>query len=229
MTMSLAAAAAAAHVLVADVAVPELADADRHHLERVLRLRPGTTISLGDGRGMWRLAKLASGLADLEPIVTEAPQKRPVTVAFALTKGDKPDFAVQKLTELGVDHIVLFASARSVVKWDAHRLEGHLARLRRVADAAVCQCRRAWSPSLRYLPDFASVARLEGAAMLHVDGDAYDSDEHRALLVGPEGGWNSQEQAVQMPRVSLGPTILRAETASLAIASVACVERYYRT
>jgi 16S rRNA (uracil1498-N3)-methyltransferase len=153
----------------------------------------------------------------------------PISIGFALTKGDKPELAVQKLTELGVDHILLFPSARSVVRWDEARSEANVERLRRVAESAVCQSRRAWSPTVTFLPSYSSVVLLTGAALAAADGEKYNPDRHQVILVGPEGGWSPEELAASVPRVVLGPHILRAETAALAAASVATATRYYRT
>lgn len=228
MTDGPASAGAAAHVLVSDVSAPVLSLADRHHLERVLRLRPGTTITVGDGAGAWAVAQLAPNLERLADVHRLAPEPNPITIGIALTKGEKPELVVQKLTELGVDRIVLFPSARSVVRWDSAKAEASLNRLRRVVDSAVCQCRRAWSPTVTFLPTFSDVIALPFAALAAVDGEPFDADRHLTVLVGPEGGWTPQELAVSLPRVALGPHILRAETAAFSIASVACATRYYR-
>jgi 16S rRNA (uracil1498-N3)-methyltransferase len=229
VTAGPASARAAAHVLVDDVEQPELSAADRHHLERVLRLRPGTEITVGDGLGAWRLARLAPSLDALGPVLHVPEETNPIAIGFALTKGDKPELAVQKLTELGVDRILLFPSARSVVRWDEGRAEANVERLRRVAESAVCQCRRAWSPTVTFLPSYSSAVLLTGASLAAADGEKYDPNRHQVILVGPEGGWSPEELAVSVPRVVLGPHILRAETAALAAASVATVTRYYRT
>jgi 16S rRNA (uracil1498-N3)-methyltransferase len=229
VTVGPAAARAAAHALVDNVEQPELRAADQHHLERVLRLRPGAEITVGDGIGGWRLVALASTLQLLGPVMQVAEEVEPVTIGFALTKSDKPELAVQKLTELGVDHIVLFPSARSVVRWDEGRVNANMERLRRVAESAVCQCRRAWSPTVTFVPSYSSALLLTGVALAEADGDKYDAKSHRTILVGPEGGWSPEELAVSVPRVVLGPHILRAETAALAAGSVACTQRYYRT
>jgi 16S rRNA (uracil1498-N3)-methyltransferase len=222
-----AAAHAAAHVLVTNVEHPTLSTADRHHLERVLRLRPGTTITVGDGAGSWRLVELHAELSSLGPVHVEPMQSMPIVIGIALTKGEKPELAVQKLTELGVDGIVLFPSARSVVKWEGTRAESHTERLRRVAEAAVCQSRRAWTPSVTFLPSFAEALTLPGVALAAAGGEPYDPRCHRTVLVGPEGGWAPQEVIDSLPRVALGPHILRAETAAVAIAAIACATRYF--
>ncbi len=229
MTAGPASARAAAHVLVDNVERPELRASDRHHLERVLRLRPGTEITVGDGFGAWRLVRLAPSLDPVGPMQRVPEETNPISIGCALTKGDKPELAVQKLTELGVDHIILFASARSVVRWDDGRVEANMERLRRVVESAVCQCRRAWSPTVTNLANFSSAVLLTGVALAAADGEKYDPNRHEVILVGPEGGWSPEELAVSVPRVVLGPHILRAETAALAAASIATVSRHYRT
>jgi 16S rRNA (uracil1498-N3)-methyltransferase len=216
-------------VLVDNVEKPELRPPDRHHLERVLRLRPGTEITVGDGVGSWRVVRLAPTLDPGGPVLHVPEETNPISIGIALTKGDKPELAVQKLTELGVDHIILFPSARSVVRWDDGRVEANMQRLRRVVESAVCQCRRAWSPTVTHVASYSSAVLLTGVALAAADGEKYDPDRHQVILVGPEGGWSPEELAVSVPRVVLGPHILRAETAAFAAASVATATRYYRT
>jgi 16S rRNA (uracil1498-N3)-methyltransferase len=227
MMSGLASADVAAHALVADVAYPELTPADRHHLERVLRLRVGTEISVGDGAGSWRTVRLNLGLEPTGPVVIEPRRQDPVTLAFALTKADKPELVVQKVTELGVEHIVLFHAARSVVRWPGDRVAHHLERLRRVVDAAVCQSRQAWSPTVTFDGEFNVVARRPGAALAAAEGGVYNAERHSVLVVGPEGGWSPEERSFRLPEVSFGPSILRAETAAVTAAAVACWRRYY--
>ena len=89
--------ASAAHVFVADLDAPLLDDDDRHHLERVLRLRPGEALTVADGAGAWRPCRWQAGGA-VEPagdVVREEAPSPPVTVGFALTKGERPDWVVQ--------------------------------------------------------------------------------------------------------------------------------------
>ena len=109
------------HVLVDDVSQPELADADRHHLERVLRVRAGDPITVGDGLGRWRPCRLGpepEPVGEVREVVRPTPE---LTVGFALIKGGRPELVVQKLTELGADRIVPFIAARSVVRWDGDK------------------------------------------------------------------------------------------------------------
>lgn len=178
-----------------------------------------------------------------------------LTVGFALTKGDRPEWTVQKLTELGVDRIVPLVSERCVVRWDRDKAARNLDRLRQVARQAATQSRQAWLPEISPMATFAeltvatfaeltvaSFAELTAASFadipvgsagrdhvsqtapagvaarlgLAVPGGGPLTEELTGLLVGPEGGWSDAEERAGLPRVGLGPTILRAETAAVA-------------
>jgi 16S rRNA (uracil1498-N3)-methyltransferase len=203
-------AAARAHVFVADLATPELDDADRHHLARVLRLAPGDEITVSDGAGRWRRCRFGPVLQPIDDVQVEARDDPPVTIAFALTKGTRPEWTVQKLTELGVDAIVPFVAERSVVKWTPERAGASVERWRRIAREAASQSRRAWLPALDDLCTFGDVVHRPGAALAEVAG-APPSLAWPVVLVGPEGGWSEDEQAAAaaLPRVRLGPHVLR--------------------
>jgi 16S rRNA (uracil1498-N3)-methyltransferase len=204
-------------VFVDDVETPALEDHDRHHLERVLRVRVGDPVTVSDGVGRWREGTLgASGAVDPTGAVEVVPKPEPpITIAFALTKGERPELAVQKLTEVGVDRIVPFTATRSVVRWDAKRAAEHVARFRRVAREAAMQCRRAWLPAVDDLADFRGATALTGAVLAEGDGGVPSLDRP-TVLVGPEGGWTDDERACGLPAVALGPHVLRAETAAIA-------------
>src|SRR2546429_639863 len=157
-------AAAAAHVFVADLETLELDEADSHHLSRSLRLQPGEAVTVSDGAGGWRLCRFAPGPA-LEPDgpVRNEPRPKPeVTVGFALAKGERPEWATQKLTEVGVDHIVPLLTSRTVVRWDADRADRNRVRLTRVARAPAIQSRRTWLPEVGVPVTFAQAAQDVG-------------------------------------------------------------------
>ena len=103
-------------VFVDDLDAPSLAGDDEHHLRRVLRVRDGEEITLADGSGRWRAATFGDPVRAASAIHVEPEPVPMITIAFALVKGDRPEFVVQKLTELGVDRIVPFVAARSVVR-----------------------------------------------------------------------------------------------------------------
>ena len=202
------------HVIVADVVTPELTDDDRHHLTRSLRLRDGDELTVTDGRGRWRACRLG---ASLDPMSEVASVDRPapaLTVAIARTKGDRPELAVQKLTELGIDRIVVFSAERSVARPSADRLPRQMDRLRRVAREALMQSRGIHLPDVEIAPSFSVVAAFDGAAMADRDGEPLTL-QHRVVLVGPEGGWSDDERG-SLQRVALAEHVLRAETAAVA-------------
>ena len=201
----------------ADLGDPVLDDDDRRHLARVLRLRPGEVVTVADGRGGWRRCLLGPG-GRLDPdgeVVHEPPPDPPVTVAFALTKGERPELAVQKLTELGVDRIVPFPASRSVAVWEGERALRHLARLRRVAREAAVQSRRARLPEVADLSPLAPLLEEPGAAIADPAGRP-PSLARPTIVVGPEGGFTDEERSLARDLVRLGPNVLRAETAAMA-------------
>ncbi|GAC1382341.1 MAG: 16S rRNA (uracil(1498)-N(3))-methyltransferase [Acidimicrobiales bacterium] len=192
---------------------PALAAGDVHHLARVLRLRAGESVTVTDGRGRWRACVWRDAETVPEPVGEVASEHRPtpeVTVGFAPVKGDRPEWVVQKLTEVGVDRIVVLRAARSVIKWEGPRAEAVLARLRAVSREALMQSRQVFLPVVEGICRPSDVA---GAALAHFGGEPVGLG--RPILIGPEGGWSDGELGT-VPTVSLGPNVLRAETAALA-------------
>jgi 16S rRNA (uracil1498-N3)-methyltransferase len=227
---------AAAMVFVDDLSAPALTEADAHHLHDVLRLRPGEAVIASDGRGGWIPCRLdgppdargrrTSATVVLTPTGPASTQSRPapaVTVAFAPTKGDRPDWVVQKLTELGVDRIVPLLTARSVVRWEGERGRRAVERLARVAREAAAQCRRTRLPEVDPVSTLEALRSAFGPALvLAQPGGGPPSLDRTAVAVGPEGGWDPDEVARFGPGVGLGPTVLRAETAAVAAGTLLC-------
>lgn len=205
------------HVFVDDLAAPELDAGDRHHLERVLRLRPGDELTVSDGAGRWRAARLGPSLDDLGPIVDVERATPALTVGFSLVKGDRPEWTVQKLTELGVDRIVPLTTDRTVVRWDGAKSARNGERLRRIAREAAMQCRRVWLPVVADVESFDDAVAAADVCVAD-PGGLPPSLERPSILVGPEGGWSDRERARvdASARVALGPHVLRAETAAIA-------------
>lgn len=206
----------AAHLVVDDVDRPVVADDDRHHLTKVLRLRAGEEVSVTDGRGRSRVCRFGTDGA-LEPVddVRTAVRSRPTTVLFALTKSDKPDVVVQKLTELGVDRIVPFVAERSVVRWDGAKADRNVDRWRRIVREAVMQSRQVFLPIVADVqPSLGAAIALCGdtVAIADPDGAPFDGGP-TAIAVGPEGGFAPGETLG--PTVALPGGILRAETAAV--------------
>ncbi len=208
------------HVIVSDLDDPKLDAADVHHLDKVLRLRPGEQVGATDGQGGY-LPCLYQGNGVLRsdgPVSRQAPRAPSLTVGFAPVKGDRPEWAVQKLTELGVDRIMLFATRRTVVRWQADRSAPHVERLRRVARSAVMQSRQCWLPKVDVLDGWRGllVGAGDGGVALAQPGAPGIRQGVHTVLVGPEGGWSPEELAEAPSQVGLGVAVLRTETAAVA-------------
>lgn len=145
------------------------------------------------------------------------PPAPPLAVGFALSKGERPEWTVQKLTECGIDRIVPFVGARSVVRWEADRAAKNLLRLRRIAREAAMQCRRLWAPAVEPVGKFGAHATARGADWAMADPEGGPPHlERPSILVGPEGGWSDEEREAGLPAVRLGSHVLRTETAAVA-------------
>jgi 16S rRNA (uracil1498-N3)-methyltransferase len=204
------------------------------HAARVRRLRVGEPVRLGDGRGALLDCVVAAVLPDgLELMVgarrhEAAPAVRMVVVQ-ALAKGERAELAVEMMTELGVDELVPWAAAHSVVQWHGARAAKSLERWRRTAREAAKQSRRAWLPVIAPLaatPDV--IARLEPGRALVLHEQAAASLASCAvpdagdlvLIVGPEGGIAADElaafTAAGASPVRMGRPVLRTSTAGAA-------------
>ena len=218
----------AAHVFVADVADPHLDDDDQHHLARVLRLRDGEHVSVSDGRGAFRMCEWHDGSLRATGDVQRVPA--PMThlaVAFVPVKGDRPEWSVQKLTEIGVDEIIVLApTRRAVVRWgDAKQSTKdakHMLKLTKVAREASMQSRRVWLPTIAGPISLADACARPGAAVADPAGEPLtaSTEAPSLVIIGPEGGFDDDEIPASVARVSLGGTILRAETATLVAATL---------
>ena len=213
----------APHVIVDDVSTPVLSIDDRHHLSRVRRVRPGDALSVTDGNGSWRWCRFGDEIEPDGDVTVEAEPAPRLGVAFALVKGERPELVVQKLTELGIDLIVPFVAERSVVRWDASKSERNHERLVKVAREASAQSRRVWLPTVTAVCDFDSLSGH--AAFVRADrGGSLVADPSgvspSAIAIGPEGGWSEREVLSMPESVGFGPTVLRAETAAIAAATL---------
>jgi 16S rRNA (uracil1498-N3)-methyltransferase len=179
----------------------------------------GSGVGVGVGPGSRASRGRRSPVPVLEPSgdVRRSPRAVPeITVGFSLAKGDRTEWAAMKLSELGVDRIVPLVCERTVAR------APRAGRLERVAREAAMQARRVWLPEVLPPLVFAeAVALLGGSApspagvAIAEPGGSPPSLASPVVLVGPEGGWSPGELAVGLPRVHLGPTILRIETAAV--------------
>lgn len=212
----------AAHVFVADLDLVDVSDGDLHHLGRVLRLRDGEPVSVSDGRGGWRTARWSGGGLVVDGPIHHDRRVARLSIAAAMPKGDRLEWMVEKLTELGVDEIILLECERGVVRWDADKAERVMSRWERLVRSSAAQSRRVWLPVVR--GPIAAGQFLAGsptAALCEPGGPALGSLEPlpSCIVIGPEGGFSAAELGGGHPRLSLGPTILRVETAALAAAA----------
>lgn len=206
-----------AHVIVADIARVALDERDDHHLRRVLRLRDGEPVTVTDGTGAWRLCRLGPGGLEPDGEVEHVPAPTPpVTIAVAAPKGDRLDWLVQKVTEIGVDRVRLIRAERSVVRWDDERAQRQLDRLARIVREAAMQSRRVHLPLLD--GPVAASATLGELPAAEPGGRALGVADH-GIAIGPEGGWSPTELA-GAERVDLGPHVLRVETAAVVAAAL---------
>lgn len=209
--------------------------AEARHLARVLRLGPGARVEAADGAGRAFVVRVVSvgpagGQGQIESEArreTESPCA--VTLAQAILKGDRMTWLVQKATELGVARIVPMETARGGVP--GTRAAQQRARWERVAREAMKQCGRAVAPTVEAPRGFetvvAEVADHDAAWLCDGrEGEPAVAVARRAgrprrllLLVGPEGGFTEEEVAAGRAAgagvVSLGPRILRAESAGI--------------
>lgn len=212
-----------------------LTGSEAHHLGRVLRLQPGDEVTLFDGRGIEvraRIDAVAADTVDLVVVARAATEStgNALTLATAVPKGERFDWLVEKATELGVARLVPLITDRSVV----HPGESKLERLRRTIVEASKQCGRsrlmeltapiAWHELVE--SEFSSgevwVADPSGEPLPHATDDRL---QPAIVAVGPEGGFTVDELELARERgaklVGLGTTILRVETAAIALAVLA--------
>jgi 16S rRNA (uracil1498-N3)-methyltransferase len=205
---------------------------ETHHLVRVLRLGRGDEVYVFDGLGgeyRCQVKSVIGRIARLQIIERLGDAVEPplqVTLAQALTKGEKFDLIVQKATELGASRIVPLVTDRADLRLSPEPAQRRLARWRRISLEALKQCGR------RRLVEITEPVELEEflaqagqfALVLSQCGQTIRSalagfGKELSLVVGPEGGWSQRELALfevrRLKLVTLGPRTLRAETAAI--------------
>ena len=105
-----------AHVVAADINTPVISAEVTHHLERVLRLRAGELVTVTDGRGNWRECCWTGQTVEIAGEIQTSSERDKLVVAVAIPKGDRLEWMMQKLVEIGVDRVQLLVADRSVVK-----------------------------------------------------------------------------------------------------------------
>jgi len=217
----------------------ELTGVDADHLVRVLRAEPGHVYELSDNQDLY-LAEIE--VANKSAIIFRILEKLPAPESSvelillpALFKFDRFEWLIEKATELGVSTIQPWEAVRTE-RGLAHASIKRIGRWQKIGNEASQQSRRARLPRIEPVIRLAKTLETEAAVRLLLDEDPPAApilrvlpsertpSDRVALLVGPEGGWTSQEreQALQAGwiRCSLGKAILRSETAAIAALAV---------
>jgi 16S rRNA (uracil1498-N3)-methyltransferase len=215
---------------------------DARHITRVMRMREGDEVIACDGLGQSWLVRLAEWQADrvvgtilrrmdesVEPAVK-------LTLVQSLPKGDKMDLIVQKGTEVGISVFQPLVTARTIVEYDEKKEAKRRERWQRIVKEAAEQAHRARIPEIRTSQSFdVWLSSLDGFDLVLMP---YEREERQgirevlarfpqagsiAIVIGPEGGFDREEveraKAFGVETVSLGPRILRTETAGLVTAT----------
>lgn len=237
----------ALHFLTADAAnaavgsVIALEGAEARHAALVRRVRPGESVTVGDGHGLWldgEVVEAAPARVDIRITArTELPPPRPrIVLAQALAKGDRDELAIQAACELGVDEIVPWQAGRSISRWEGPKAAKGRERWASIVREAAKQAHRAWVPDVAAVATTAQLAERAGQErVLVLDPSATSAlsaltpdDRDILLVVGPEGGISPEELRMfedsGAEHVRLGDTVLRTSTAgpaAIALLSVA--------
>lgn len=217
---------------------------DVNHIRNVLRMKPGETVRVSDGRGSCYDGVIEALQTD-EIIVRLSGEKiesteLPVeTVLFqGLPKSDKMELIIQKNTELGVSAIVPVATSRAVVKLDEKKADNKVKRWNSIAESAAKQSKRTLIPEVRSVMSFkqalaeASAFDIKLMPYENAEGMAFTrkcigeikTGAKVAIFIGPEGGFSEEEVAAASAAgfvpITLGRRILRTETAGMSVMSM---------
>ncbi|MBU2040158.1 MAG: 16S rRNA (uracil(1498)-N(3))-methyltransferase [Gammaproteobacteria bacterium] len=215
----------------------ELDDQAFAHLIRVLRMNDGDPVRLFNGDGheyagqLCDVQKKSASVLVGDILRSEADTPLKLQLGQVVSKGDRMDFTIQKATELGISDITPLWSERCEVRLKGERLDKKMEHWQKVAISACEQSGRNHIPTIhqpQYFADWAKNNNADVRLLLHPHRQKplrdYPQPASVALLVGPEGGFSEQEVEMAMSSgfagLTLGPRILRTETAALAALSV---------
>jgi 16S rRNA (uracil1498-N3)-methyltransferase len=203
-----------------------VSERNHHYLARVLRASVGQRLTLFDGQGyeaeaaITAISKKQTRISLSHGTQTED-VRLPITLGLAWIKSDRFDWAIQKATELGVSVIQPLVTAFSDSPPKGERLVKKTAHWSEVLIGACEQSGNNWMPELRPLCTLEQIDITIPTYVAHpgTPETAFTTGGHYQLLIGPEGGFSDNEvdglRQRQVKPMSLGPTILRAETAAI--------------
>ncbi|CAG7913583.1 16S rRNA methyltransferase [Mammaliicoccus sciuri] len=213
---------------------------DIHHIKNVMRKSVDQEIILTFEDQKSLISKIIAfhddsiELETVEDITRQTELPVDITIASGLIKGDKYEWLLQKATEMGAHHFIAVQSERSIVKLDEKKISKKLDRWQKIVKEASEQSMRLTIPSIKYKSNFKSIydnmneydyviiayeeeAKSGGTSKFHQIGSNLKHGQKVLMIFGPEGGLTENEVNLydDAIKVSLGPRILRAETAPL--------------
>lgn len=225
----------------------QITGADAHHLMHVMRAKPGDEIVVVDDANAVARMKMVAFSEDAVTLELEerleANTESPIDIVLAqcLLKGDKMDFIVQKAVELGAVGIIPVKSQNCVVRYDAKKAKSRVERWQKIANEAAKQCGRTALlevAPIRSMAEFLQEEATDAEFIFFYENENKETvksylqalnKKRIVLLVGPEGGFTLDEASAITKAgghsVTLGPRILRAETAAVAAMTVVQYEK----
>ncbi|SPF32631.1 Ribosomal RNA small subunit methyltransferase E [Candidatus Desulfosporosinus infrequens] len=221
-----------------------LRDTERDHLVKVLRLTPGDLIVGFDNTGLEYtsvILKIEDKSVTCRILSTDHPDVEAHTSVYivaGLSKGEKMEWVIQKGTELGMEGLVPLRTKRSVMQLEGSKAQERVVRWQKIASEASKQSHRVREPQISRICNWQDLAvqlpegtqwlipyEEEKTQRLVSVLDSLDPQRPIAILIGPEGGFDEAEVSLAQEKlgaksVSLGPRILRTETAALATLAI---------
>lgn len=217
----------------------EIFGEDARHIIKSLRMHAGEIITVSNGSGMdfgCSITGFAENTVSVKVLYSQPSQVEPdicVTLYQGLPKGDKMELIIQKTVELGITRIVPVLTSRCVSRPDNKSAAKKQERWQKIAEEAAKQSGRGIIPQVSSIAGFTDAVRMQGEEARKIvfyegGGETLRSAleprcKELALFIGPEGGWDKMEiqrlEEVGCRRATLGPRILRTETAPIAALS----------
>ena len=218
-----------------------LPDAEARHLRNVLRIREGERAEIFDGKGgNWSgVVEFRHGEVFVCGLIKNPSRRHPaaarLALAMSIIKPARFEWALEKATELGIDELIPLYTARSEIRIPGDKISGRLARWDRITKEASKQCRRLDVPLVRSPLEFRGFLSSEDYLVQKKILFYEESDDQwtaeptetaadTIICIGPEGGWTKDEirfaEKSGCGVFSLGPRVLRAETAAIASLSI---------